>query len=92
MYVENSRRVFFEQRHAETIVLDSVAEFFDVECKCEQEKLCFGFAFSSCQKTSEPEVLLDHAEGALDLNRSVHPQQNTLFGRDAFLRFLVLLL
>ena len=92
MPVENLCGVFFEQRYAKTFVLYSVTEFFNIESKCDQEKLSFCFVFTSCQKPSESEILFDYAEGTLNLNGTVHSQQNALFCCDALMCFSVLLL
>ena len=92
MCVDNLCGVFFEQRHAKTVCYYSVAEFFDVKCECEQEELCFCFGFSSCQKPSELEILLNYAECALDLNGSIHPKQYAFLCCDPLLCLPVLFL
>ena len=59
-------------------------QFIDVECESEQEKLCFGFDFSSGQEPSEIPVLLQYAEGSLYLYGAILTKNVSFISSNAF--------
>ena len=49
-----------------------VTEFFNVKCKCKQEKLRFYVSFPSHQKSFEAKILLENTKCPLYLNGTVY--------------------
>ena len=59
-------------------------ELIDVECKRMQEKLCFGFCFSSGKETSEISVLLDDSKCSLYLYGAILTKDVSFIGGNTF--------
>ena len=90
MWITVLRGVHLEQRSSKTSGIDPVTEFFHIESERDEEKLCFGFEFSSCKKSLEAEVLLDYAERSFDLNGTVHSEHYAFIGGNKLIRSAVL--
>lgn len=61
-----------------------------VKGKSEEKKLRFRLSLSACQEAAESKILLQNAKRALNLNRSIHPEQYPFFRRDPLGRLPIL--
>ena len=84
-------RKFFEQLSTGAIVLNFAVQLIDVVAHRHQKNLRQNLLVASKQKLPEAVILLNDPEGTLRLDRTVYPEQDTLFTGDALQRLSALL-